>query len=144
VANDLGLTCHPGEPLRLDGVFTSADAPRWEWFPCIVAVEHENNPSTFGNEVRKLLSVRCPLKVGITYAMSSDTRDPTRLCAGIAAEITKPFGLVNQLLPEDGSTEYLFLVGVEMPVGQRELAWHSLHFRAGDGLRIDQKFEPTA
>jgi len=59
-AEALSLYYYPGEPLRIDAVFS---AKKRQWFPMSVAIEHENQPSGLASEIRKLLSVRVPLKV---------------------------------------------------------------------------------
>jgi hypothetical protein len=142
VASQLGLKCYPREPLSFDAVFVKLDTPSWDWFPVLVAIEHENNPHTFDDEVKKLLSIRCPLKVGITYALSSDTRgNPADIHGKIARSIENRFNTIKGEVMEDAETQYLFLIGSEVERGQRELQWFSLEFRAGDGPRKNQTFE---
>jgi len=70
-ADKLHLECYEGEPFRLDGAIYDRDHPPQGNFPfpIVVAFEHENNHRGFDDEICKLLSVRCPLKVGITYAL---------------------------------------------------------------------------
>jgi hypothetical protein len=64
-AQKLGLHYYDGEPLRLDAVFSADDGA---WFPVVAAIEHENVRKDFvKSEVAKLLTIRCPLKVGITH-----------------------------------------------------------------------------
>ena len=89
VASQLGLKCYPREPLHLDAVFVKRDAESWEWFPVLVAIEHENAPAKFETEVQKLLSIRCPLKVGITYALRDTNRPFANLHSSIARVILR-------------------------------------------------------
>jgi hypothetical protein len=42
--------------------------------PLAVAIEHENDPRGFEDEMDKLFSVRSGLKVGITYAWNGEQR----------------------------------------------------------------------
>jgi hypothetical protein len=95
-----------------------------------VAIEHENDPRGFRDEVQKLLSVRCPLKVGITYALTGDGSQPD-LQSRVEGGIRREFAAANALSQEDGATEYLFLLGYE--VNDRELQWRKLIFNAANG-----------
>ena len=95
VAEGLHLKCHQREPLSFDAVFVKPTNPPWDWFPVVVAIEHENNPKTFDGEVKKLLSIRCRLKVGITYVLSSDTGDADALRTKIASNIQNQFGTIK-------------------------------------------------
>jgi hypothetical protein len=128
VAPNLNLRCWVGEPFRLDAVFHIENAAR-SWFPMRVAIEHENDPLGFGDEIQKLLSVRCPLKVGITYALIGDGSQ-SDLQGGVEDEIRREFDEANALTREDGTTEYLFLLGCEV---NRELQWRKLIFNAATG-----------
>jgi hypothetical protein len=139
VASQLGLKCYSREPLTFDAVFVKPDAESWEWFPVLVAIEHENARLTFEGEVQKLLSIRCPLKVGITYVLRDTNRRFADLRSGIAKIIENGFNTINAEIVEDAKTEYLFLIGTE--VEPRELQWFPLEFRAGDGPRKGQTFE---
>jgi hypothetical protein len=127
VAPRLGLQCLRGEPFRLDAVFQLAnDKP---WCPPHVAIEHENNPHGFRTELRALLSIRCPLKVGITYTLRSDARSAEKLSAlrdTITRDIREAFAAFEALNNEDPDTEYLFLVGSEEK--PHELRWFSRIF----------------
>ena len=66
------IRCHNGEPLRLDAVFTTSP-DKWDWFPISIALEHENNPIGVHGEIKKLISIDCPLKVMITYSLIEDS-----------------------------------------------------------------------
>ena len=132
VAPRLGLRCLRGEPFRLDAVFRlENDKP---WYPPHVAVEHENNPHGFRTELRALLSIRCPLKVGITYTLTSDVGRTGSLSAlrdTITRDIREAFAAFDALNKEDPNAEYLFLVGSEEE--PYELRWFSQSFRSGTG-----------
>jgi hypothetical protein len=143
VASDLGLKCHRGEPFGFDAVFYKRDAENWEWewFPILVAIEHENARTIFDGEVKKLLSIRCALKVGITYALSDTNLPFAGIHSGIARNIENRFNTIQAAIIEDPKTEYLFLIGTETKDELFELKWYSLEFRAGDGPRKDQAFE---
>jgi hypothetical protein len=126
VAERLGL-CYPGyypgcQPLMFDAVFSD----REDWFPIRAAIEHENDQRDFWSEVCKLLSVRCPLKVGITYA---HTREKL---GEIEQTIQDNSALILKVVGEHPKTEYLFLVGKTSDT-EKKITWYSLDFRADDG-----------
>ena len=127
-AAELGLHYQNGEPLRLDAVFSGQQA----WFPILAAIEHENNCSGFESEVTKLLSVRCLLKVGITYTYGSSERRQKSL-EYIEQIIKENFVKISRAVGEDRRTEYLFLVGIEVPERPKELSWYGLDFQACEG-----------
>lgn len=127
-AAELGLHYKNGEPLRLDAVFSGQQA----WFPILAAIEHENNCSVFESEVTKLLSVRCLLKVGITYTYGSCKRRQRSL-EYIEQIIKENFLKISRTIGEDQRTEYLFLVGIEVPERPKELSWYGLDFQAREG-----------
>jgi len=96
-----------------------------------ICVEHENNPRTFRDEIQKLLSVRSPLKVGVSYVLQSDlSKNGSRmqLIQSLQSEIREQFKLVDKFCPEGPNTEYLFLIGCD--IGNYELEWSSLQFSA--------------
>jgi hypothetical protein len=140
VADRLGLKRHPREPLSFDAVFVQPDAPAWDWFPFVVAVEHENDFGRFDGEIKKLLSVRCKLEVGITYVIGDKSRNSGAARAKIASWIERLYATIESEISEDPNTEYLFLMGCEVG-GQRELEWFSIDFRSGDGPTKDLTFE---
>jgi hypothetical protein len=134
VAAGLGL-CYPNcHPMTIDAVFADHSAQR-DWFPISVAIEHENVRTNFWSEVCKLFSVRCPLKVGITYITSSDPRNGL---GQITENVRSNFALISQMAGEDPGTEYLFLVGVE----RRVSLWYALDFRGSDGPE-SKTFQPA-
>lgn len=139
VASQLGLSCHPGEPLRVDAVFVKGNAAKRVSFPALVAVEHENVWQTFAVEIQRLLSIRCRLKVGITYSLRDPNNPFAERHSCIARMIENNFNTINSEISEDNNTQYLFLIGTEVEV--RELEWFSFEFRAGDGPRRGQAFE---
>ena len=51
IAPSLNLQCWVGEPFRLDVVVHNKNATHC-WFPMHVAIEHENDPRGFGDEIR--------------------------------------------------------------------------------------------
>jgi len=145
VAFALGLEYWDGEPLRLDGVLYSKEevVERGFPFPIMVAFEHEEDPRGFQNEIMKLLSVRCPLKVGITHTITertgpnflerlADHRDTIR------TKIAEKFRRIEAVNREDPRTEYLFLIGCQER--QKDPVWYFLSFTAGSGPG-DQNFE---
>ena len=139
VAKKLDMDYWEGEPLRLDGVFhrKGGEVAHGFPFPILVAIEHEEAPHTFGSEIMKLLTVRCPLKVGITY----DCGD-----AGwrkrIQDDIAEKFQAIAAVNSEDPHCEYLFLIGCFENREAREPAWWSVQFSAGSGLN-GTTFEPV-
>ena len=129
VAPRLNLQCWPGEPLHLDAIFFERDADYW--LPIHIAIEHENAASGFREEIQKLLSIRCPLKVGITYGLTSDSGSLSDLRARTEDKIRQEIFAVNAVMQEDLRTEYLFLIGCE--IKRFELQWFSLIFNAASG-----------
>jgi hypothetical protein len=131
VAPRLNLECAKGEPFRLDAVFHADGAHHW--FPMCVAIEHENSPFTFYKEIRALLSVRCPLKVGVTYTLRSDIRgrDSSSELADLRNKISnRIYTDIAGFIKEDPDTEYLFLIGSEDE--PYEIRGYSVDFRAGN------------
>ena len=131
VAPRLGLTCAPGEPLRYDAVFVSGGAEQWERFPILVAIEHENSWGKFDHEIAKLFTIRCPLKVGVTYLPLNWGHQFNMVVGKISRHIETWFGLIKCHSAEDPAVEYLFMIGRE--VEPLKLEWNALAFRAGDG-----------
>ena len=137
VASALHLEYWDGEPLRLDMVlYPKGEGVEWGFpFPILVALEHEEGPRGFGNEIMKLLSVRCPLKVGITHTV---TKDMNKEREAVHQQIVDKFRRIRAINQEDPRSEYVFLIGSqERP---KDPKWYGLSFRAGDGPG-DQKFE---
>jgi hypothetical protein len=132
VAHDLGLYYADGEPLHLDAVFFSRQP---SWAPIYAAIEHENNWRTFEREVQKLLSVRCRLKVGITYLYIARSTNLERALRILCEQRIKPHWDVccDAVGQENGDSEYLFLVGTETRC--KELDWYFKAFRAKDGYK---------
>jgi len=132
-AEKLGLAYSDGEPLRMDAVFCAQNNGH-PWFPMVVAIEHENDPQGFKTEIAKLLSVRCRLKVGITY--TADRLDEAkRWNENIRRDLAGLFDRAKSVMKENGRTEYLFLAGTEGWQGKKECKWFVLEFFAHDGLR---------
>jgi hypothetical protein len=129
-ASKLELMVAKGEPFRLDAVFI--DKKPNGWHPIRVAVEHENNAATMEKEIRALLTVRAPLKVGITYSLA-DRQSPQHVLDRLTSRVRKIYADVLAVVAEDPTTEYLFLVGVERSEQHFELDWHSMQFAAKDG-----------
>jgi hypothetical protein len=132
VANHLDQFCcwekSPFEPLHLDAVFSAKSSD--SWFPICIAIEHENEPGRFLDEIRKLLTIRCPLKVGITYALMDARRNQPKLLDQVEDRIRTEFAAANAVIQEAPGTEYLFLLGYEASI--RTLQWHYLIFNAGN------------
>lgn len=134
-AQKLRLHYWPGEPLRLDAVFSQSEE---SWFPVVVAIEHENDWRRFvREEVTKLLSTRCCLKVGITYTWDDARAQECR--ETIARDIEAYFD--KSVIGEEPTTEYLFLIGRESE--KKEIScWYSLDFQARTGPR-NRTFQPV-
>jgi hypothetical protein len=142
VAGKLGL-CYPSEyrnrqPMTLDAALAD-QSDNQDRFPIKVAIEHENDWSGFDSEIKKLLSVRCPLKVGITY--SDDSPKGREYRQEIAGYIKDDFDEISLIVREDPATEYLFLIGAESDDNEIS-CWYSLDFRAENGPG-DQSFRPV-
>lgn len=124
VSDDLDLEYCEGEPFAIDVVLAPRNTPRWQRFPVPIAValEHELAYRGFAQEIAKLLTIHCPLKIGITY------------CDGhldlIRQWITRAHGLTQSYFREAPDTQYLFIVGVtdRQPKVQH---WKALHFTSG-------------
>ena len=120
-------------PNPADAVFHAKNSQ--SWFPIQVAIEHENDPRGFRDEIQKLLSIRSRLKVGITYALIGEGSQ-SNLQRRVEEDIRREFdfAIANDLPQEDGTTEYLFLLGCEINV--RELLWCKLIFNAANASWI--------
>src|ERR1700722_8003160 len=129
-AREMGLRYSAREQLNLDAIFSSTrSSQEHEWFPILVAIEHENDRTGFETEVDKLLSVRCPLKVGITYSLYSEEAQVQGRLQEIATCVGERFKEIRSAIEEDPKTEYLFLVGVELREPCREISrGYSLDF----------------
>jgi len=126
VAARLGLCWVKGEPMTLDIALVEHSATE-RWYPIVVAIEHENRRYTFEHsEIPKLFSVRCPLKVCITYVESAD---PRRGLEEIRQHLKNRFDLISQIVGEDTRTEYLFLVGAPLVLSD----WYVISFLASEG-----------
>jgi hypothetical protein len=125
------------EPMTFDAIF-SEPAKNDDPFPIRVAIEHEQDWKGFGNEIRKLLSVRCLLKVGITYTGDSPQGNEYR--KKIAKWIDGDFNDIEPVVKEDPRTEYLFLAGAESD--NFEVSWYSLEFNAQAGPQ-KRDFQPA-
>jgi hypothetical protein len=140
VARRLGLR-YPSElgnrqPMTFDAAF-SANYSNNDPFPLRVVIENEAEWRRFECEIRKLLSVRCPLKVGITYTDSA--RGGSQHRDEIASWIHEDFKEIQLVIGEDARTEYLFLVGESESL---EISWYSLQFQARNGPQ-KRAFEPV-
>ena len=125
-AHALGLSYWQGQPLTVDAVFSWKGA----WFPISAAIEHENDWRGFEAEVMKLFSIRCPLKVGITYARDSKIEACSKWLVSVLEGDFRD--AVSRIGAEPPATEYLFLIGGESE--DKDIScWYSLVFRAGDG-----------
>ncbi len=136
-ASLLSLEYWEREPLKLDGAFYREDA-QLDYdlpFPMLVAVEHENFDTDFRHEIRKLMSVRCPLKVGITYTWDNRSVLPPALHERrrevLEQHVCTNYRRIASVIAEDPQTEYVFLVGSEEE--EREWTWYALTFSAGTG-----------
>jgi hypothetical protein len=112
--------------MTFDAVF-SAPYRNNDPFPLRVVIENEAEWRTFECEIRKLLSVRCLLKVGITY---TDSARGNKHRDEIASWIHEDYKEIHLVIGEDPRTEYLFLVGESEKL---EISWYSLQFQARNG-----------
>ncbi|WP_139333961.1 MULTISPECIES: hypothetical protein [Acidiphilium] len=134
MAESFGLVCPQREPLRIDAIFTPTE--KWDWFPISVAIEHENNYREFQREIKKLLSVKCGLKVGITYSIIENKKDnlENRL-EFVKYKIEKSFfssfnNMDNKLLVPHEC--YLFIIGCE--TSPRKIEWYYTVVSPKEGL----------
>ena len=107
----------------------------------VVAIEHESNHRGFESEIMKLLSVRCPVKLGITYTPFFASQNTEGKCQQVLNDIHEvlvgKLKAISQVVDEDPKTEYLFLVGAEEQV--QVITWYACSFSAQDvsrGLEI--------
>jgi hypothetical protein len=128
-AEKLDLCYADGEPLTLDVVFHKSRGldfrrPHDERFPPIVVLEHENNRVTVWREVQKLLSVRSPLKVLITYTQGAEPPIPLeegqRRLSQLRDLVREHWEHAATLTGREVGAEYLFIVGHE---GQERIMW---------------------
>jgi hypothetical protein len=135
-AAKMGLTYWEREPLKIDRAFYQEGPVAYGFpFPLLVLIEHESKHGGFLHEIMKLLSVRCPLKVGITYSRLDGQNNTAENRLGVRekihANITEAFSKVRAVIGEDSVTEYLFLIGAEEE--QKEMTWYALSFSAAGG-----------
>lgn len=127
IAESFNLVCYRGEPLHVDAVFTRTK--EWDWFPITVALEHENNYKSLHGEIKKLISIRCDLKVVVTYSLIELENDNIEIGIHrlnnaksiIEIKIKEAFAQIGNSLgtPEES---YLFIIGHEtLP---RNIEWH--------------------
>lgn len=135
VSDRLGLVYRGnGEPFRLDACMTSHAEPcvGSTPFPMTVAIEHENDIRTIREELARLIHLRCPLKVCITYSLSSHAdRNPRGRIKQAFTELAAKMASVSS---EDQETEYLFLLGEEKAPFQMD--WSVLAFSVENGPEI--------
>lgn len=130
IASELDLKCFPREPLHIDAVFTKTQ--EWSWFPISIAVEHENDPSGFHGEIEKLMSIDCPLKVGITYSILGDKK-----VEYVRNKIEKSFFESLEMVKTIGerSCEYVFIIGNEIEGHEKEIFWEYAVFQQSSKSR---------
>ena len=127
VAKDMKLACARGEPLRLDAIFTTPQRyENWDWFPILAAIEHENEPNGFHGEIKKLVSVQCGLKVGITYALYDGNKKSaftTTVKAKVERDFLEAIKVVDKRF-KGIDQEYLFIIGEERADRLQTLVWN--------------------
>jgi hypothetical protein len=133
-AAKMGLVYWNREPFRLDAALVRRTHTVIGnlALPMVVAIEHENELGGFIEEIAKLSHVRCPLKVGITYAVAAASDRPVD-ARGAQAAIDEAIGKVAALheSKEDPDSEYLFLLGVESSA--YNLDWYAHAYHVADG-----------
>jgi hypothetical protein len=146
VAAELGVHWWRGEPFRLDGALVDKEPKTIGCypFPLLVAFEHEHNCVSISEEITKLLQIRAPLKVAITYVFgwhngSENQLPQQRDEAWAKNEIVRVHRVLNTMLKnyvmEDDRIEYLYLLGVESEL--RHLKWEALMFGASEDPQIE-------
>lgn len=138
VADAMGLNYwNVGEPFRVDAVFVGKYVRRGSVpFPTLVAIEHEHTIRTIDEEIVKLLHIRCPLKVCITYGLHESGPIDKVISRSRECIQTLTGTLEGELaahVSEDLKTTYLYLLGIE--ARSFELEWHALRFLAGEGAK---------
>ena len=111
-ADKLGLEYCDVNQLQFDGLLC-AKGCKSPFSPILSALEHENVHPGFDTEIWKLMSVRCPLKVGITYSINERNGKRHLLLEQLRERVMRHFEAVNHVVGEDPSTEYAFLLGCE-------------------------------
>jgi len=147
-ADKLGLCYGRGEPLRLDAVFHERPDPDVARtpdarFPMLVVIEHENERRGIWNEMQKLLSVRSPLKVLITYTrryFAREQRAQERL-KEIGEVVKGHWERACRVLGREEATEYLIIVGDEPEKGKP--SWYAMDFSGTQGP-VTKEFQPAS
>jgi hypothetical protein len=116
--------------LQFDGLLC-AKGCKSPFSPILAALEHENVHPGFDTEIWKLMSVRCPLKVGITYSINESGKRIS--LEQLRDRVIRHFEAVSQVIDEDPSTEYVFLLGCEE--APCSLIWKTLVFSKLQGPR---------
>jgi hypothetical protein len=126
-AEKLGLRYAEEEPLTLDIVMYRGEQferPHDPRLPATVALEHENDRRSAWREIEKLLSVRAPLKVLITYTQGAELpidedegKRRLRMLHGVVREHKKR---AEKIAGREEGAEYLIIVGHE---GQTQSMW---------------------
>jgi hypothetical protein len=85
--------------------------------PLVVAIEHENDVRTFDQEIAKLSQIRCPLKVGVTYALGLSVPAKESETDRLGLQLKTSLRDINSLIEiqEAPDAEYLYLFGIEKP-----------------------------
>ncbi len=73
-----------------------------------IAVEHENDPKDWTDELIKLLHVRCPLKVIIAYAPKNERADHDRARLDYAEKLMKEVRAYKNFLESDEAFLIIF------------------------------------
>lgn len=137
VAHRLGLEYWgQGEPFRVDAAMYESgrriigSIP----FPIKIAIEHEFNVRTIAEEFSRLIHLRVPLKVIITYA-TTDTSGQGRRIGHARTQVEGAFrelaGRFASDFPESADSEYLVLIGEE--TSPKVLFWHTLNIIPAGG-----------
>ena len=125
-ARNLGLRQPSGQPLRLDAVFCEDKKyDNIQYFPILVALEHEYVSSNFWEEIVKLLIRPVSAKGGNDLLCQG--RDHTQKLAEMEHTIRKYFEKCRSVVDEDPGTEYLFLAGTVQRSPFR-IEWSEFHF----------------
>jgi len=147
-AGKLGLSYAEGEPLTFDAVFHGGRDPDFAGpydvrFPMLVVIEHENDRRGIWREMQKLLSVRSPLKVLITYTeryFAREQRAQERL-KEIGDVVKDHWERARRVLGREEATEYLIIVGDEPEKGKP--SWYAMDFSGTEGP-VTKEFQPAS
>lgn len=130
-AEKMGLNYCKKEPFRFDGAFVAENhrcVGGHYPLPMISVFEHESGIERFEKDIVKLATIRCPLKIGITYTKPNLRSEAEDKISKWVLEIRR---VLNELTKEDPKCEYVYLLGVDKQPFMVD--WYHLSFEEASG-----------